>query len=123
VGWKHDGLYQLSDRGHRLGCCRSALQVLADSWQLIINTITNVATFVMVFLIQRAQNKDALAVQIKLSELLAAARGSEDPIVAIEALSESELRALHARYLERVRRGDRPPPAALESPPSSHTIP
>ena len=77
----------------------------------------------MVFLIQRTQNKDALAVQIKLSELLAAARGSEDPIVAIEELSESELRQLHARYLELVRHGDRPPPAALESPPSSHTNP
>jgi low affinity Fe/Cu permease len=95
----------------------------SDSWQLIINTVTNVATFVMVFLIQRAQNKDALAVQIKLSELLAAARGSEDPVVAIEELSESELRRMHARYLELVRRGDRPPPVALESPPSSNTNP
>jgi low affinity Fe/Cu permease len=93
----------------------------SDSWQLIINTVTNVATFVMVFLIQRAQNKDALAVHIKLSELLAAARGFEDPMVAIEELSESELRQMHARYLELVRRGDRPPPAALESPPSSDT--
>lgn len=95
----------------------------SDSWQLIINTVTNVATFVMVFLIQRAQNKDALAVQIKLSELLAAARGSDDPMVAIEELSESELRRLHARYIELVRHGDRPSPAALESPPSSHTNP
>jgi low affinity Fe/Cu permease len=93
----------------------------SDSWQLIINTITNVATFVMVFLIQRAQNKDTLAVQIKLSELLAAVRGSHDPMVAIEELSETELRRLHARYLELVRHGDRPLPAALESPPSSHT--
>lgn len=95
----------------------------SDSWQLIINTVTSVVTFVMVFLIQRAQNKDTLAVQIKLSELLAAVRGSDDPIVAIEELSESELRRLHARYLELVRRGDRPSPAALESPPSSHTTP
>jgi low affinity Fe/Cu permease len=94
----------------------------SDSWQLFINTVTNVATFVMVFLIQRAQNKDALAVQIKLSELLAAAKGSEDPMVAIEELSEPELRQLHARYLELVRRGDRPAPAALE-PPSSQTNP
>jgi low affinity Fe/Cu permease len=93
----------------------------SDSWQLVINTVTNVVTFVMVFLIQRAQNKDALAVQIKLSELLASARGSEDPMVAIEELSESELRRMHARYLELVRRGDRPSPVALESPPASNT--
>ena len=79
----------------------------SDTWQLVINTITNVATFVMVFLIQRSQNKDALAVQIKLSELLAAARGAEDPMVAIEELSEGELRRLHARYLELVRHGAR----------------
>ena len=92
----------------------------SDSWQLIINTVTSVVTFVMVFLIQRAQNKDTLAVQIKLSELLAATRGSDDPMVAIEALSESELRRLHARYLELVQHGDRPSQAALESPPSSH---
>lgn len=87
----------------------------SDSWQLVVNTVTNVVTFVMVFLIQRAQNKDALAVQIKLSELLAAAKGSEDPMVTIEELSEAELRQLHARYLELVRRGDRPSPATLES--------
>jgi low affinity Fe/Cu permease len=93
----------------------------SDTWQLIINTVTNVATFVMVFLIQRAQNKDALAVQIKLSELLATARGPDDPIVAIEELSESQLRELHARYLELVRHGDRRQRAARESPPSSRT--
>ena len=95
----------------------------SDSWQLIINTVTSVVTFVMVFLIQRAQNKDTLAVQIKLSELLAAARGSNDPMVAIEELSESELRRLHARYLELVRHGERPSPAALEPPASSDTTP
>jgi low affinity Fe/Cu permease len=93
----------------------------SDSWQLVINTVTSVVTFVMVFLIQRAQNKDALAVQIKLSELLMTARGSEDPIVAVEELSEAELRQLHARYLELVRRGDRPPPATLETSPTSTT--
>jgi low affinity Fe/Cu permease len=76
----------------------------SDTWLLTINTITNVVTFVMVFLIQRGQSKDTLALQIKLSELLAAAKGAEDPIVAIEELSEAELRRLHARYIELVRR-------------------
>ena len=84
----------------------------SDTWQLVINTITNVATFVMVFLIQRAQNKDSLAVQVKLSELLAATRGRQDPIIAVEQLSEDELKRLHARYMDMVRHGERPSPDA-----------
>ena len=93
----------------------------SDTWQLVINTITNVVTFVMVFLIQRAQNKDSLAMQIKLSELLAVVRGVDDRIVAVEELSEEELRLLHARYLQLARRGERPLPSALEA--SSATEP
>ena len=53
--------------------------------------------------------------QIKLSELLAALRASPDEILAVEDLSEEELRQLHARYLELAGRGDRPPPRALET--------
>jgi low affinity Fe/Cu permease len=87
----------------------------SDTWQLVINTITNVVTFVMVFLIQRAQNKDSLAMQIKLSELLAVVRGADDRIVAVEELSEEELRHLHARYLQLARRGERPLPGTLEA--------
>jgi low affinity Fe/Cu permease len=87
----------------------------SDTWQLIINTVTNVVTFVMVFVIQRAQNKDSLAVQIKLSELLAAVRGATDGLVAVEELSEDALRALHARYLELARAGARPSAVTLES--------
>ena len=85
----------------------------SDTWQLVINTITNVVTFVMVFLIQRAQNKDSLAMHIKLSELLAAIKAGE--MVAIEDLSEGELRRLHARYLEFAHRGERPSPQVLET--------
>src|SRR3984893_1167416 len=88
----------------------------SDTWQLVINTITNVVTFVMVFLIQRAQNKDSLAMQIKLSELLAVLRGADDRIVAVEELSEEELRQLHARYLQLARRGEGPLPGRLEAP-------
>jgi low affinity Fe/Cu permease len=87
----------------------------SDTWQLVINTITNVVTFVMVFLIQRAQNKDSLAMQIKLSELLAVLRGADDRIVAVEELSEEELRHLHARYLQLARRGESPLPGRLEA--------
>jgi low affinity Fe/Cu permease len=69
----------------------------------VINTITSVATFVMVFLIQRAQNKDSLAMHLKLSELIAAFRGSADRMMVVEELTEAELRQLHAHYLELVQ--------------------
>ncbi len=70
----------------------------SDTWQLVINTGTTVATFLMVFLIQRAQNKDALAVHVKLNELVAAMHGASNRLVNVEDLSESELRQLHTFY-------------------------
>jgi len=79
------------------------LFAFSDTWQLVINTITSVATFVMVFLIQRAQNKDSLAMHLKLSELIAAVRGSADRMMVVEELTEAELRQLHAHYLELVQ--------------------
>jgi low affinity Fe/Cu permease len=87
----------------------------SDTWPLVINTVTNVVASGNVFLVQRAQNKDALAMQITLSDLLALAKGIADPIVAIEQLSEGELRRLHDQYLERAQRGDRPSPSVLEA--------
>jgi len=71
----------------------------SDAWQLVINTITNVVTFVMVFLIQRTQNKDSLATQLKLNELIAAVQGASNRAMAIDDLSEKELKRLHDRYL------------------------
>lgn len=71
----------------------------SDSWQLVINTATNVGTFLMAFLIQRAQNKDSLAIQLKLNELLAAVRGTRKRVIAVDELSEDELRRLHRHYL------------------------
>ena len=62
----------------------------SDTWQLVINTGTTVVTFLMVFLIQRTQNKDALAIHIKLNELVAAVEGASNRLVDIEALTESE---------------------------------
>lgn len=70
----------------------------SDTWQLIINTVTSVVTFVMVFLIQRAQNKSSLAVQLKLNEIIAAMRGASNRLIAVEELSEDDLRLLHERY-------------------------
>ena len=70
----------------------------SDTWQLVINTGTTIITFLMVFLIQRAQNKDALAIQLKLNELVAAIQGASNRLIDVEDLSETELRALHKHY-------------------------
>jgi low affinity Fe/Cu permease len=70
----------------------------SDTWQLVINTGTTVVTFLMVFLIQRAQNKDALAIQLKLNELVAAVRGASNTLIDIEDLDEEELQTLHRYY-------------------------
>jgi low affinity Fe/Cu permease len=71
----------------------------SDTWQLFINTVTNLVTFLMVFLIQRAQNKDTLALQLKVNELIAAQHGARNALIAIEQLSEDELRTIHERFL------------------------
>ena len=78
----------------------------SDSWQLVINTVTNLVTFLMVFLIQRAQNKDTLALQIKVNELIAAHQGPHNSLIAIEQLSEDELRLLQQRILRLARLRD-----------------
>ena len=70
----------------------------SDTWQLVINTGTTIITFLMVFLIQRAQNKDALALQLKLNELVAAIEGASNRLIDVEDLSEEELRTLHKYY-------------------------
>jgi low affinity Fe/Cu permease len=72
----------------------------SDTWQLVINTGTTVVTFLMVFLIQRAQNKDARAMQLKLNELVAAMEGASNRLIDVEDLSEKELEILHQHYQE-----------------------
>jgi low affinity Fe/Cu permease len=72
----------------------------SDTWQLIMNTLSSVVTFLMVFLFQRSQNKDTLAMQVKLNELIAAMKGANNRMIAIEDLSEDEVRRLHDRYLK-----------------------
>src|SRR5438128_12680817 len=76
----------------------------SDTWQLVINTGTTIVTFWMVFLIQRTQNKDSAAIQLKLNELIAASKGASNRMLNIEDLSESELRQLHKRYRHLRRR-------------------
>ena len=70
----------------------------SDTWQLVINTGTTIVTFLMVFLIQRSQNKDALALQLKLNELVAAMQGASNRLIDVEDLSEEELKVLHRHY-------------------------
>jgi low affinity Fe/Cu permease len=71
----------------------------SDTWQLIINTLTTLVTFLMVFLIQRAQNKDSLVIHTKLNELIAASRAS-NRLIDLEDLSEEDVRELHKRFQE-----------------------
>jgi low affinity Fe/Cu permease len=75
----------------------------SNAWQLVINTGTTIVTFLMVFLIQRSQNKDALAIHVKLNELVAAMQGASNRVVDVEALSEKELDTLEHYYHELAR--------------------
>jgi len=70
----------------------------SNTWQLVINTGTTIVTFLMVFLIQRTQNKDGLAIQLKLNELVAAMRGASNRLIEVEDLSEEELHVLRTHY-------------------------
>ncbi|HEX6274704.1 MAG TPA: low affinity iron permease family protein [Polyangiaceae bacterium] len=79
----------------------------SDTWQLVINTGTTIVTFLMVFLIQRAQNKDAKAVALKLNEIVAAIQGASNRLIDVEDLSERELDALHAHYRKLARMAKR----------------
>ena len=70
----------------------------SDTWQLVINTGTTVVTFLMVFLIQRSQNKDAAAIHLKLNEIVAALEGASNRLIDVEDLSEEEIKTLHDHY-------------------------
>jgi low affinity Fe/Cu permease len=70
----------------------------SDTWQLVINTGTTIVTFLMVFLIQREQNRSSLAVQLKLDELVAAVDGASNRLISVEDLTEEELMILTRHY-------------------------
>lgn len=80
----------------------------SDTWQLVINTATTVATFLMVFLIQRAQNKGLNATLIKLNELIASIEGASNRLIDVENLSEEEQEVLrrHFHHLVEMARKD-----------------
>jgi low affinity Fe/Cu permease len=70
----------------------------SENWQLVINTGTTIITFLMVFLIQKSQNKDSLAIQLKLNELVAAHEFASNRLVNVESMSEEELKVIQKYY-------------------------
>lgn len=72
----------------------------SDTWQLVVNTSTTIITFLMVFLIQNTQNKDTMALQLKLDELIRAHKGAHHALIDLEELSEKELEEIRDRYEE-----------------------
>src|SRR5260221_12435963 len=86
----------------------------SDTWQLIINTATTIITFLMVFLIQNTQNRDAEAIQVKLDELIRLSRGGHNVLLDLEDLEDDELDRIRRSYCEiaeaareKLRRGQR----------------
>lgn len=72
----------------------------SNTWQLVINTGTTIVTFLMVFLIQQTQNKDALAIQLKLNELIASNELASNRLIDVEDLSQEELELLKKFYIQ-----------------------
>jgi low affinity Fe/Cu permease len=70
----------------------------SDTWQLIINTATTIVTFLMVFLIQNTQNRDAKAMHLKLDELIRAVKGARNQLVDLEELSDNDLKKLEEQF-------------------------
>lgn len=72
----------------------------SSEWQLVINTVTTIITFLMVFLIQQSQNKDSVAIHLKLNELLASSKVASNRMIGIEELDEQDLREVAAFYVK-----------------------
>jgi low affinity Fe/Cu permease len=83
-----------------LWACLGPVFGYSDTWQLVINTSTTIVTFLMVFLIQNTQNRDAKAIHLKLDELLRATRRARTELVDLEELSEEELAELQQEFQE-----------------------
>jgi len=79
----------------------------SDTWQLIINTGTTVITFLMVFLIQNSQNRDNMAMQLKLDEVIRALKNAHNSLIDAEQLTQQELDELSEVYKRLARRGQR----------------
>lgn len=86
----------------------------SDTWQLVINTGTTIVTFLMVFVIQNSQNRDAAALQAKLDELIRATREARNEFIGIEHLTDAEVEAIRATLEKQVANGASSPHEALE---------
>jgi low affinity Fe/Cu permease len=78
------------------------LFAFSDTWQLVINTGTTIVTFLMVFLIQRSQNKDSQAIHLKLNEMVASLKGASNRLINVEGMTEDEIKILHTHYCKLV---------------------
>jgi low affinity Fe/Cu permease len=78
--------------------CTGPVFGFSDTWQLVINTSTTIITFLMVFLIQNTQNRDAEAIQVKLDELIRAIQGAHTALLDLEELEDEELDRIRANY-------------------------
>jgi low affinity Fe/Cu permease len=76
----------------------------SDTWQLVVNTATSVITFLMVFLLQHTQNRDTVAIQLKLDALIEASERASDRFIGLEGLSEEQLEAIKSSFA-RIARG------------------
>jgi low affinity Fe/Cu permease len=79
----------------------------SDTWQLVVNTVTTVFTYLAVFVIQNTQNRDARAIHLKLDELISSMEGARNRFVNLEDLTDQELRALQAQFQRLQQRADR----------------
>lgn len=80
--------------------CSGPIFHFSDTWQLVVNTGTSVITFLMVFIIQQSQNKDTMALQLKLNELIAASSKASNRLIDIEDLTDQELKQLKKFYCD-----------------------
>jgi low affinity Fe/Cu permease len=80
--------------------CTGPIFHFSDTWQLIVNTGTSIITFLMVFIIQQSQNKDTMALQLKLNELIAASSKASNRLIDVEDLTDDELRQLKKFYCD-----------------------
>jgi low affinity Fe/Cu permease len=80
--------------------CTGPFFHFSDTWQLVINTVTTLVTFLMVFLIQSSQNRDTAALQIKLDEIIRVISKADNSLLSLEQLDEAELDRIRARYDE-----------------------
>ena len=113
-GWLDPSLDEVGrQQARRLGAALGPRLHYSENWQLWINTMTTILTFLMVFLLQHSQNRDTRAVQLKLDELLRAINGARNEFIDLENLSEQELakycrefQELHLRYARLIENKD-----------------